>query len=493
MSINFSGEYSNSGGGGHPISFLDARYLNVEEEITAVTALTNRVGNFQSQLNNFQSQLNPLSARLTTLERLLEDHTHRIGVFQNFQVRSAVLHEWYTPRIRELQARVSAHQDRITALDNYRPGVNREIQIHPEEFRVRASRNSADAPHALDSNPDTSWTSTENEFSWYEIEFISSRPRKLFRIVMQGSIPRGWLLVGVTSTEKTQIPVTLGSDVKNGRIESSGYFHKYRLQFGSRVILSGLKLYELRCEIKNLAPPTEILDATPKLYVDNAFKNVPMPTADSHAVSKLYVDNAISKLNVDNAASKLYVDNAFKNVPAPTAPSHAVPYALLPKGIKDYQGYIPRLKNIYEYQKLGFNVTASQTLTSSSPWNVLLNLPDSYWVMSLREPPTSPIYLEIQLPESIRIWRFSILGNQSDSKIQSESKNQPKSITLMAGNEAIFRTLDADLTHDMIKYFEVQTQNKYSKYRLQINSATSDSDRIVIQSIQLYAVLDLVT
>lgn len=230
--------------------------------------------------------------------------------------------------------------------------------------------------------------------------------------------------------------------------------------------------------IVNVSTPITNNDAMTKGYADSKFVRLDgtsQMTGELDMFNRKIINLLDPVVNTD-AATKNYVDTLIKTVTN-----------MRTGGVKLHTGYIPSFSSKAKYETHGFNVvTSGYSTMNTTGWNVLF---DGEWTTD----ETTNYWIEIQLPETIRIWKFAIRGNAYPRPIG----NQPESIVLKGGIKGssiytdIFSTLNADLEPGLIKYFEVTSGRKYSVYRLHCNTSTTSSRSSRLSYIQLYPIEDI--
>ncbi|PAA83627.1 hypothetical protein BOX15_Mlig019720g3, partial [Macrostomum lignano] len=309
-----------------------------------------------------------------------------------------------------------------------------------------ASHNSSAAYHVADSNPASEWSSVDDSDKWIRVQFLK-RARKVVEIKLEGEVWPGWSVsVSLNGTNWTPVEQSAPIELRRGnahlrkKIPNPSYYFHYSLNFSGSVKLTKVELLERQTVVNDLVWPIDRLQAVPKLYVDNALESV-----------ELRLRRGL--------------------------------------GFKSYTGYIPPLATRQNYRERGFNVASSGAFETSDNWGYIVS--NSEWAS--RNEPNS--YIEVQLPESIQIWKFGLKGTKA---VGSEIiKNQPKSFILKGSNNKrdfknIFSTENAGLVPGVMKYFEVASTEKFSVYRVHINSATYGSTVLIVSGFQLYPILDII-
>ena len=318
---------------------------------------------------------------------------------------------------------------------------SKEVQILPRltsnlsdnSIIIATEVDNENAFKALDRIQDTFWRSTEAT----TFGIIFDKKRKITMVYTEGSIARGTMikasLDGATWVSFTITTITnAGTQGMKFDILNPNFYKYYQILFHEGITLKKLEMYEKQMIIKDLLLPVEARDAAPKEYVD-------------------FIANAL-EAKIES------------------------------KKIKSYTGYIPILETAVGYQSLGYQVTAENTFTGSTPYYIF----NGTWIGKIKN------WINIQLPEPIRIWKFALKGNK-------DNKNQPKSFILKGGNigSEIYTNIlsvdNANLQPGYVKYFEVDSKIKFPVYRIEITIAsTPESDRIVLSYFQIFPILELI-
>ena len=126
--------------------------------------------------------------------------------------------------------------------------------------------------------------------------------------------------------------------------------------------------------------------------------------------------------------------------------------------LKNYAGYIPPLSA--NNGKQGFFVSASSELRERYSASKAFNT-NGEWVSNVN----SNFYIQIRLPESLRIWRIALRGRKETRagrifNWRIDGSTDGTEFTML------FRAPNPTYLGDDLQYFLIETTNKYNYYRL---------------------------
>jgi len=182
------------------------------------------------------------------------------------------------------------------------------------------------------------------------------------------------------------------------------------------------------CQLGTVDDPPEIIMYKDVRMNSNHLTNLPIPTLPQEAATKLYVDETPRKI---------------------------------------YQGYVPRLSGIIQNDKFGFVVTASSYLNNGFRPMFAFNgvyKPRGNGGRWATNGETRNFWIQIECPDSVRLWRISLRGADGD--------NQRISKWILRGSNDgniftdLYETLNDTFIDTQIRYFEIETTEKFNIFRL---------------------------
>src|SRR3989442_4671698 len=174
------------------------------------------------------------------------------------------------------------------------------------------------------------------------------------------------------------------------------------------------------------------------------------PVTEDEGCNKRYVDGLVNSVDI-SLESK--ITNLSKNIM-----------------IKNSSGYIPILNSNLD-NKYGFKVTTNSERPESKQAFNVFTYKKSEWITN---GVNQNFWIQIQCPEKIKIWKFSLRGKDSGQDYIYKWTLQGRDTNEFTTWDNIYIT-ENDPINNIIRYFNVTPRKEYFIYRIFVHEATGQN------------------
>ena len=174
------------------------------------------------------------------------------------------------------------------------------------------------------------------------------------------------------------------------------------------------------------------------------------PVTEDEGCNKRYVDGLVNSVDI-SLESK--ITNLSKNIM-----------------IKNSSGYIPILNSNLD-NKYGFKVTTNSERPESKQAFNVFTYKKSEWITN---GVNQNFWIQIQCPEKIKIWKFSLRGKDSGQDYIYKWTLQGRDTNEFTTWDNIY-IADNDPINNIIRYFNVTPRKEYFIYRIFVHEATGQN------------------
>ena len=191
------------------------------------------------------------------------------------------------------------------------------------------------------------------------------------------------------------------------------------------------------------------------------------PTDDDEACNKKYVD---SKIKSESTSTKAYIDMLILNI-----------------GVNNKVCYVPILNSNLD-SKYGFKVTASSETENQNKhaFNVF-SYKNTEWITNNEN---KNFWIQIQCPESVKIYKFALRGKNSGTDLIYKWKLQGSN-NVYANRWDNLYIAENKRIDKVMNYYYIQSTEKYSTYRIFVHQAEGENPGLSYW--QLYTVDNIVS
>src|SRR6267154_2492138 len=178
------------------------------------------------------------------------------------------------------------------------------------------------------------------------------------------------------------------------------------------------------------------------------------PISEEDVCNKRYTDDLVNKLAKHTESEITYLINiVIENIM-----------------VKNSSGYIPVLNSNLD-NKYGFKVTTNSERPESKQAFNAFTYKKSEWITN---GVNRNFWIQIQCPEKIKIWKFSLRGKDSNQDYIYKWTLQGRDINEFTTWDNIY-IADNDPINNITRYFNVTTKKEYINYRIFVHEATGQN------------------